>query len=86
MDLASAHERCLLTGRYECRVLVKETAGTAAWCPLVGGVRLWEVSVGGGSTVAIFLVACGLPVARKQLLITFLISSLFNTFTVYCFY
>ena len=60
MDLASAYERCLLTGRYE-------TAGTAAWCPLVGGVRLWEVSVGGGSTVAIFLVACGLPVARKQL-------------------
>ena len=28
-----------------------EIAGTADWCPLMGGVRLREVSVSGGSTV-----------------------------------
>ena len=31
----------------------RETAGTAVWCPLMGGVCLWKVSVSEGSTVCV---------------------------------
>ena len=31
----------------------REIAGTAVWCLIMRGVRLWEVSVSGGSTVSL---------------------------------
>ena len=32
----------------------RQIPGTAVWCLLIGGVRLWEVSVGRGSTTLVY--------------------------------
>ena len=44
-------------GRLKIQSFSREIAGTAVWCLLMEGVRLWEMSVSGGSTVISYSVS-----------------------------